>query len=113
MKDLSTWPGHMQANMVVTMPVDATSYILRVETSRSILKFVVRSLFHHHLILTTVLVILQLWDADVQPSSGQVFTVTNKHWFQGKKQGEVMELGFQMEFGAGEVPNIVVVSLEM
>ena len=40
-KDLTTWPGHMQANMVVTMPVDATSYILRVETSRPILKFVV------------------------------------------------------------------------
>ena len=39
--------------------------------------------------------------------------VINKHWFGGKKQGEVMELGFQMEFGAGEVPSIAAVSLEM
>ena len=111
MKDLSTWPGHMQANMVVTMPVDATSYILRVETSRSILKFVVSLLSVCQIVL--IMIFIQLWDADVQPTFGKVFTVTNKHWFQGKKQGEVVELGFQMEFAAGEVPGIEIVELEI
>jgi len=93
-KDLTTWPGHMQANLVVTMPVDATSYMLRVVTSQPVLKFV-------------------LWDADVQPTSGKVFTVTNKHWFQEKKLGEAVELGFQMEFASEEVPGIDIVELEI
>jgi len=93
-KEQTMWPGHLQASLVVTLPADVTSYKLRVETDHPILKFV-------------------LWDADVQSTTGQVFMVTNKHWFGGKKQGEVMELGFQMEFGAGEVPSIAAVSLEM
>eukprot|EP00092_Neocalanus_flemingeri_P031053 GFUD01033733.1.p1 GENE.GFUD01033733.1~~GFUD01033733.1.p1 ORF type:complete len:520 (+),score=153.64 GFUD01033733.1:169-1728(+) len=91
-KNQTTWPSHMQASLVVTLPADVTSYMLRVETDHAILKFV-------------------LWDADVEPATGQVFTVTNKHWFGGKKQGEVVELGFQMQFGAGEEPSIVAVGL--
>ena len=56
---------------------------------------------------------LQLWDADVVPTKGQLFTVTNKHWFQGKKKGEMLELGYQMEFGAGYMPKIKSVCIEM
>ena len=84
----------MQASLVVTLPADVTSYMIKVVTDQPVRKFV-------------------LWDADVQPATGQVFMVTNKHWFGGKKQGEVMKLGFQMKFGAGEVPTIVAVGLEM
>ena len=40
---LTTWPGHMQANLVLKIPTDLLSYRLRVETSSPILKFVVCS----------------------------------------------------------------------
>merc|ERR1712106_777093 len=93
-RDLVTWPGNMQATLVVGLPVELISYTLNVKTNHPILKFV-------------------LWDADVQPASGQVFAVTNKHWFQGKKEGEKIELGFQMEFGTGEVPTIESVTLDI
>ena len=56
--------------------------------------------------------VLQLWDADVVPTMGQVFTVTNKHWFQGKKKGEMLQLGYQMEFETGDIPKIKSVCLE-
>ena len=46
------------------------------------------------------------------PTMGQVFTVTNKHWFQGKKKGEMLELGYQMEFETGDIPKIKSVCLE-
>ena len=40
---MTTWPGHMQANLVVKITTDLLSYKLRVETSSPILKFVVCS----------------------------------------------------------------------
>ena len=46
------------------------------------------------------------------PTKGQVFTLTNKHWFQGKKKGEWLELGYQMQFETGKIPKIKTVYLE-
>ena len=40
----------------------------------------------------------QFWDADVAPTKGKVFTVTNKDYFQRKKKGEMVELGDPMKF---------------
>ena len=51
--------------------------------------------------------LIQFWEADITPTTGTSFTLTNKSWFGGKKAGETLELGFQMTFAGSVNPNII------
>merc|ERR1712243_149114 len=79
LKDLTDWPGGLDGTLVIKFPIDLFAFKLRVETDIPISSF-------------------KFWDADVAPTKGKVFTVTNKDYFGGKKKGEMEELGFQMRF---------------
>jgi hypothetical protein len=55
--------------------------------------------------------LFKFWEGDVSPTTGSSFTLTNKNWFNGKKAGENVELGFQMSFSGGVEPTISGVTL--
>ena len=52
----------------------------------------------------------QFYTANVDPTSGDSFTLTNPDWFSangGGKAGQVLELGYQMSYDGDTEPNIV------
>ena len=73
----SGWSGAFGATFNLPVASALTSFKLVIETDRPFSK-------------------ITFWDADVTPTSGNSFTVTNKSWFGGKQAGETLSLGFQV-----------------
>ena len=73
----SGWSGAFGATFNLPVASALTSFKLVIETDQPLSK-------------------ITFWDADVTPTSGNSFTVTNKSWFGGKQAGETLSLGFQV-----------------
>ena len=61
--------------------------------------------------MSIIVVSFQFYTANVSPTTGTEFTVTNMDWFSGLQAGQTLELNYEMTFEGDVQPLITAISL--